>query len=74
MGEMFQELTEFITPKMEDIEFKFIDILEDDLDEHDDVLGLLEKQFPIPYTKINGKMAFYGGISNDAIYEEIKKL
>ncbi|PKM51906.1 MAG: hypothetical protein CVV02_04655 [Firmicutes bacterium HGW-Firmicutes-7] len=74
MGEMYQELSEFLTTKVDNIEFKFVDILEDELEEHEDVLELLEKQFPIPFTKINGKMAFYGGISNEAIYEDIKKL
>lgn len=73
MGEMYEELSDYLSQKLDNVEIKFIDIMDNELVEHDDVLQLLEKQFPIPYTKIDGKVAFYGGISNQMIYEEVVK-
>lgn len=74
MGEIYEKLVNDLKNKINNVEFQFIDVIENDLNEHEDALDLMKKEFPIPYTKINGEMKFYGGISSEAILEEINKL
>ena len=74
MGELFEDLKTFIKESSfsDKVEVIFSDIIEDDLDE--DTTELLKKQFPIPYTRINEKLSFYGGIPKEAILNELAKL
>lgn len=76
MGEMFEELAGFFaTGELKDkVSLKFIDVLEDSLDEHETVRKVLDKGIALPVTAINGKPMFSGGLSTELILEEIRKL
>ncbi|MCF8019295.1 MAG: hypothetical protein K9L62_07790 [Vallitaleaceae bacterium] len=73
MGEMYDEMVADLSGKMDNLEFEFIDVMENDLDDESEVVALMKKEFPIPYVQINDKLRFYGGISSQAIYNDITK-
>ena len=71
MGELFESLKAYLQERMTGLEYEFVDVLEDSLEEHKDARELLELQYPIPYTKIKGKISFYGAIFNEVVYEDL---
>ncbi|WP_222927259.1 MULTISPECIES: hypothetical protein [Thermosediminibacter] len=72
---MYDEFVEFIqnSDVKDKVDIKFIDVMEDSLDGYDAVKTMLEKGYGMPLTAVNGRLRFYGGISNEMFYEEIKK-
>lgn len=75
MWEMYDEFADFLSNSnvKDRIETKFIDVLMDDLDGYESVKNAMERGYSMPLTAINGKLKFYGGISNKMVYAEIKK-
>jgi hypothetical protein len=73
MGEMYDEMVTELRGKMDNLEYEFMDVMEDDLDDQSEVVDLMKKEFPIPYVEINGKLRFYGGISSKAILDDLTK-
>jgi hypothetical protein len=46
----------------------------DDMEDKESVVNAMNQGYGLPLTAINGEIKFYGGISNNMIYQEIKKL
>lgn len=78
MGEMYDELVGFLsnTNLKDCIETQFIDVLRDNLNENKfvEVENMMNKGYRLPLTSVNGKFKFFGGISNEMIFGEIKKI
>ncbi len=77
MMELYNEFVQFIySSDVKDIvETHFYD-LEKDRESNYHILGNLAvaKGLTLPLTFINGKSTFHGGIANNSIYQEIKKI
>ena len=75
MGEMFEQLEEFIQASdiKDKVELQFIDVIDDDIDGYSDINRAMEKGFVIPLTAIDGKLRFHRGISNEMIYEAVNE-
>lgn len=76
MGEAYEEFVNYLynTKLRNHIDIEFIDILMDNMDEHDSVLDAMNKGYGLPLTTINGNIKFYGGISNKMIFNSLRKL
>lgn len=76
MGEMFQDFVNFIEKSevKDKVTLRFIDVMEDNLDEYESVKKVLAQGYGLPLTVINGNARFYGGLSIEMIHEEIKKM
>ncbi|MDT8900298.1 hypothetical protein [Anaeroselena agilis] len=76
MGEMYQELVEFMEQSelKDKVALQFIDVMADNLDGYESVKKVLDKGLGLPVTAINGKAIFYGGLSVPKIYDEVKKI
>lgn len=76
MGDAYDDLIRFIQESdlQNKVEFHFVDLIEDDVDEFDAVKQMVSRGFALPLIAINGQMKFYGGISNEATYKVIKEL
>jgi hypothetical protein len=76
MGEMFESLrAELEASDIRDkCSLRFIDVLKDSDDQVNEVRHLAETGHALPLTSLNGKWAFYGGMSYDMFYLRIKGL
>ncbi len=55
-------------------ELSFIDIENNDLEQYGNVKKAIDIGYPLPLTRLNGELVFYGDIKGAALYNEIKKL
>ena len=76
MKEMYDEFVEYLskTEINDKVEINFTDILLDSKDEITLVTNAMKLGYKLPLTSLNGKMRFYGGISNELMVREITKL
>ncbi|HBV87077.1 MAG TPA: hypothetical protein DEF42_10600 [Desulfosporosinus sp.] len=74
MGEMYEDLLRFFQESDlgSNIQFKFIDVFEDDLKGYDTPHTMFKNGFALPLVAVNGVVRFYGGISESRIYDEVK--
>jgi hypothetical protein len=70
MGLLYDELIDFLSGSRlrNRIDVKFIDILRDDMDPYNYVIEAMDRGYGLPFTSINGKLKFYGGISHKKVY------
>ncbi len=75
IGEQYEELVEFLEKKNlnDKLDIKFIEINKENLKEHVEINKLLEEGCYLPLTFVNGSLKLYSLISNELIYDEIKK-
>ncbi len=73
---LYRELEDFINNSdVKDItELSFIDIENNDLEQYGNVKKAVDIGYPLPLTRLNGELVFYGDITGAALYNEIKKL
>ena len=76
IDEQVDELKKFLDENSSevDVEVKFFDVMEDEIEEIDQIKAMTEQGYSLPLTAIEGKMKFYGGISPQMIYDEIANL
>lgn len=75
MDDLYSELVNFInkTKIKDQVEVKFIDVFEDDIDKYEYIHKILDANYALPLTAINNRVCFYGGISNNMIYDKINE-
>lgn len=75
MGLAYEEFVDFLKNSniKDNVETQFIDVLMDNLNDHESVIKAMQSGFTLPLTAIDGELKFYGGISNEMIYDEIAK-
>jgi len=75
IGEQYEELIEFLKAKnlIDKVDIKFIEINKENLIEYTEINKLLEEEYYLPLTLVNGSLKLYALISNELIYDEIKK-
>ena len=75
-GILYNDLIHFLdNSDTEDyIDIKFVDLITDVVDGHSTMKYFIQKGFGFPITTSNGEIKLYGGISNNIIYQEIKRL
>lgn len=76
MGELYEELLQFLqgSDVKERVELEFLDIRKVNVLDYDDIRVLFDRGYELPYCVIDGIVRYYGGISNDLIYKDIKEL
>jgi hypothetical protein len=76
MGDMFEDLRKSLDASdiKDQCSLRFIDVMKDSGSQVDEVRGLVEKGYTLPLTALNGKWAFYGGMSSEMFYGKIKGL
>lgn len=76
MGDLFDLLNNYLSEQKacEKIETQFIDIKQDDMTDHSDVVSAILNGYALPLTKIDGKLRMYGGIDPDRIIEICSKI
>ena len=74
--ELFNELKSLIqnSDVKEYTELFFFEVSEDSIGGNEEILDLIERDFNLPITVIDGIVRYYGGISNNLIYKDIKEL
>ena len=74
--ELFNELKSLIqnSDVKEYAELFFIEVSKDSIGGNEEILDLMDKDFNLPITVIDGIVRYYGGISNNLIYKDIKEL
>ena len=75
IGEQYEELIQFLKEKnlSDKVDIKFIEINKENLKEYAEINKLLEEGYYLPLTLVNGSLKLYTLISNEVIYDEIKK-
>lgn len=75
MDDLYFEFVNFIKEmdKKDNVETEFIDVLEDDMSKYEYANKALDKGYGLPLTAINKRACFYGGISNDMIWNKINE-
>ena len=75
IGEQYEELIQFLKEKnlSDKADIKFIEINRENLKEYVEINKLLEEGYYLPLTLVNGSLKLYTLISNEVIYDEIKK-
>lgn len=53
------------------VEFSFIDVLRDRIEDYPEALAMIRSKYAIPYIAINGVIKFYGNIDYEQVYHEI---
>lgn len=76
IGLLYREFIQAINNSdiKEYVDIKFIDLRTDISDGYSMIKYIIDKKFGIPLITINGELKLYGGISNNIIYQEIKRL
>ena len=74
-GEQYEGLIQFLKEKnlSEKVDISFIEIDGENAKEYGHINKLLEDGYYLPLTFINGALKLYALISNELIYDEIKK-
>lgn len=74
--ELYKELTEAIMSSDigEKVELEFIDIRKINVLDNDNIRVLYDMNYELPYCVIDNIVRYYGGISNDLIYKDLKEL
>jgi disulfide oxidoreductase YuzD len=75
IGEQYEELIQFLKEKnlSDKVDIKFIEINKENLKEYVEINKLLEEEYYLPLTLVSGSLKLYALISNELIYDEIKK-
>lgn len=75
MGEQYQELVAYFQKSdlQNQVDLKFVDILQDDLTNYQYAHQRLERGCLMPLIAINGKMRFFGRVDPALVYEQVKK-
>ena len=75
IDEAYQDLVDVVQKSTikDCVELKFIDVREDNLDDYQEVKGLLNR-YGLPITAINGKPTLYGGLPAERVHREIVKV
>ena len=76
IGDQYNDLKKFIerSDLSDKVELSFINIFSNDFRTNKDVNKLLDSGYELPIISFDGKPRFYGGMSENIIYEEIKKI
>ena len=76
MEKMYDEFVSFLSRSniRQRIDITFVDVLMEDMDRYDYIMDAMNQGYELPLTAINGKVKFYGGISNKMIYDTLRKL
>jgi hypothetical protein len=76
LNEQYTDLAEFLTERgvMHSIDLKFMELNKINILDYDDLRVLYDKDFEPPYVVIDGIIRYYGGLSFDLIYNDIKDL
>lgn len=53
------------------VDFSFIDVLKDRIEDYPQALALIRGKYGLPYIAINGVIKFYGNIDYEQVYREI---
>jgi hypothetical protein len=75
MGELFDEFVNYVNnSNLKDrIDLHFVDIFSPEFNQNATVMEAMQQGYSLPLTTINGTLMFYGGISNQMIFEQIQK-
>lgn len=75
MGELYSEFVNFIKERdiKDNVETEFIDVFEEDMSKYEYVNKALDVGYGLPLTAINKRVYFYGGISNNMIWDKINE-
>jgi hypothetical protein len=57
--------------KADRVDFSFIDVLKDRIEDYPQALALIRGKHGLPYIAINGVIKFYGDINYEQVYREI---
>lgn len=75
MWQMYNSLVKYINSSniKSKVKLKFIDVIDDEIEDYPEALNILRRGYSIPLVMINGIAKFHGGIPYEAIYNEIQK-
>jgi disulfide oxidoreductase YuzD len=75
IGEQYEDLVKFLDKKNlnDKLDIKFIEINRENLKKYIEINKFLENGYYQPLTLVNGTLKLYALISNEMIYNEIKK-
>lgn len=76
MGDMFESLRASLDASdlKDQCSLRFIDVMKDSEPVVSEVLQLVEKGYTLPLTALNGKWAFYGGMSSEMFDHKIREI
>jgi hypothetical protein len=76
MIEVYEDFVKFIEKSdvKESINYEFYDISKINVLDHENIIYVYEEGYELPYCVINGMVRYYGGVSKELIYEEVKEL
>lgn len=72
----YADLTEFLKERgvMDSVELKFMELSKINILDYDDLRVIYDMDFEPPYVVIDGIVRYYGGLSFELIYNDIKEL
>jgi hypothetical protein len=75
-GQYYTELVQFIknSDVKDNIELEFIELSKINILDYDDIRTLDELGYEAPYVVLDGLVRYYGGISKELIYKDVKEL
>ncbi len=73
--DMYKQLEDFVQRSdiKEDVDLKFVDLLEDDMTDYAYIQELLKQGIAPPFLAFDGEVKFYGGFTNSIYYQEVKR-
>lgn len=75
MYRIYKSLIRYVesSGKEDRVDFSFIDVLKDRIEDYPQALALIRGKYGLPYIAINGAIKFYGKIDYEQVYHEILK-
>lgn len=75
MYKIYKSLIRYVesSGKSDRVEFSFIDVLKERIEDYPQALDLIRGKYGLPYIAINGVIKFYGNIDYEQVYNEISK-
>lgn len=76
VGQQYEELLEFINNSdiKDMVKLEFYDLKKINVLDYDDIRILTEMDYEAPFVVIDGIVRYYGGISEQLIYKDVKEL
>ncbi|WFD11886.1 hypothetical protein [Tepidibacter hydrothermalis] len=76
MVEVYEDFIKFIEKSdvNESINYEFYDISKINVLDHENIIYVYEEGYELPYCVIDGMVRYYGGVSKELIYRDVKEL